>query len=465
VILLQGGTGRSGRRAAASHTGALAEKAGFLADLCAQYGVLLASGLEEMFDLAAYLSEQPLPKGPRLGIVTNAGGPAILAADEAERQGLVLPEPSPALRAALAAALPPAAGLRNPVDVLGDSDAARYRHALDTLAASGEYDALLAICTPQRMTPMAGIAGAVAAAAPGAAASGTALASSLAAHGEGPAVESVLAQARVPAYAFAEEAARSLGAAWRLSRWASAERRFPAPTGARPAAAAAVVDGARREGRSRLTGPEAEAVLKAYGIPVVPCEIAASREDLRKAARAVGFPLAAKIVSPDILHKVDAGGVRTGISGEEELEEAFGQLMGNAKRYRPDADIRGVQLQPMIGGGVEFLIGAHRHPQFGVLLLFGLGGTWVEVLADARVRRAPLCTRDAEEMIRGIRAASLLGPFRGRPARDVGALEDCLFRLERLMADQPDVVEVDLNPVFSLPDGALVADARMVLSG
>jgi acyl-CoA synthetase (NDP forming) len=312
---------------------------------------------------------------------------------------------------------------------------------------------------------MARIAEAVAAAAPAAASSGLALASSLAAHGEGAGVDAVLARARIPAYAFSEQAARSLGAAWRLSRWSQSDRGIRPPPPARPEIAAALLDGARREGRLRLTEPEAEAVLKAYGLPVVPGEIAASRDDLRKAARATGFPLAAKIISPDILHKVDAGGVITGIDSEEELEKAYLTLLEKARQYRPDADIRGVLLQPMVRGGVEFLIGAERHPDFGALIIFGLGGTLVEALADARFRRAPLSDCDAEEMIRGIRAASLLDAFRGRPARDVSALKDCLFRLARLMNDHPTLAEVDLNPIFSLPQGALVADARMVLAG
>jgi acyl-CoA synthetase (NDP forming) len=224
-----------------------------------------------------------------------------------------------------------------------------------------------------------------------------------------------------------------------------------------------LVDGCRRSGRARLTEPESEAVLRAYGMPVATGVCVRARNRLGAAAYEVGYPLVAKIVSPDILHKVDAGGVMTGIDGLESLEKAYDTLLENARRFKPDADLRGVLLQATVRGGSEFLIGANRHPKYGVLMAFGLGGTLVEVLGDARFRRAPLTGADTREMIQGIRAAALLDGFRGRPPRDVAALQDCLLRLSWLMEDFPAIAEVDLNPVFALEHGARIADARMIL--
>jgi acetyltransferase len=464
VVLLKAGTGRSGSRAASSHTGAIAGKADFLGDLCAQYGVARAASLEDMFNLARCLSEQPLPPGPRLGVVTNAGGPAILAADEAERQGLALPEPSPALRARLAAALPPAAGLGNPVDALGDADPERYRIALDTLAASGEVDAVLAICTPQRVTAMEGMAAAVAGTAGAARSRGLPVLASLAANSEDKPAAAILDRARVPDYRFPENAARALGAAWRHSHWRRTERRFPTRPPADSEAVRAVLQRVRRERRTNLTEPESDEVLRAYGLPVAESFLAVSPEALGQASRTLGFPLVAKIVSPDIVHKVDAGGVRTGIEDAAELERAYHALLADAGRFRPGARIDGVLVQATVRGGTEFLIGAQRHPLYGPLLLFGLGGTLVEVIHDVRFGRAPLAESDAEGMIRGIRAAAVLDAFRGSPPRDVEALKDILFRLSWIMEDFPEILEADLNPVFSLERGARIADARMSLA-
>jgi acyl-CoA synthetase (NDP forming) len=228
-----------------------------------------------------------------------------------------------------------------------------------------------------------------------------------------------------------------------------------------------MIDRIRADKRLRLTEPESEDILKAYGLPVSPSLLIRTRSlegALERASGTLEFPLVAKIVSPDILHKVDAGGVITGIHDARELENAHRTLLANAERFRPGAAIHGVLLQSTIRGGTEFLIGAQRHPQYGPLLIFGLGGTLVEAIQDVRFGRAPLSEADAEAMIHGIRAAAVLDEFRGRPPRDSAALRDALFRLSWLMEDFPEIVEVDLNPVFSLEHGARIVDARMVLA-
>lgn len=465
IVLLKAGTSRSGRRAAASHTGALAESVDFLDDLCAQYGVVRAESLEDMFNLALCLSRQPLPRGRRLGIVTNAGGPAILSADEAERQGLELPETPGELRGRLAEFLPPAAGLANPIDMLGDANGAAYAQSLNVLLGSGMVDAALAICTPQRMTDMDDVAVAIAGRAGQAREAGVPLMSALAHFGEHSRAERILDDATVPNFAFAENAVRAMGAACRLGSWRRRGRIFPDFPALPVDRILGILRKAAGKQRSFLTEPESRRVLRACGFTLAKSALVLTKHGLRAGARQVGFPLVAKIVSPDILHKVDHGCVVTGIRDLRDLYRSYDSLLANAARACPGgARVDGVLLQAMVVGGVEVMLGAHRHPHFGPLIAFGLGGTLVEAIGDVRFRRAPLSGADGEDLLRGIRAAAVLGEFRGRPALDAAALRKGLFGLSRLMLAIPGIREVDLNPVFALERGALVADARIIFN-
>ena len=460
IVLLKAGTGKSGRRAAGSHTGALAEKADFLSDLCIQAGVIRAETLEGMFDAALCLADQPLPAGPRVAILTNAGGPAILAADEAERRGLAVPEPGAVLRSELAGGLPEAAGLGNPIDVLGDADAGRYADALGKLVRAPEYDSILAISTPQSMTSMDGIARALEAIAPLARQEGKPMVAALARFGAPSPADRILDECGIPDYPFPENAVQALAEAWRHRRWRDrdqATRAIPLDRNA----ISLVLEGARAQGRKVLTPPEARTVLNGCGFVLAECFLAAEAGDLAAGGAAVGFPLVAKLISPEILHKTDAGGVTMDIRDPLELRQEFRRMHALADRL--GATFQGVLLQRQITGGLEILAGAHRHPHFGPLIGFGLGGILVEALADVRFRHAPLTAWDAGEMICGIRAAAALGAFRGRAPRDYAALEHCLLALSALMEGFPGISEIDLNPVFALETGAVVADARILL--
>ncbi len=462
VVLIKAGTGQSGQRAATSHTGALAEKTEFLNDLCEQYGVLRVSTLEEMFDIALCLSHQPLPAGPRLAILTNAGGPSILAADEAERQGLVLPEPSAALRTRLAALLPQAAGLKNPIDVLGDADPQRYGDTLKILLDSGEVDAVITICTPQMMTAMESIAQVFANHAPMAREKGIPLLAAFAHFGANSEVERILKEAGIPDYGFAENAVRALAAARRHARWRSRSRGEALKDELNLEPVREILNKAKLTGQHALNASDCQAVLKALRFPVADSILVHSREELVQAA-AMPFPLILKIESPDILHKFEAGGVIPGIRDMNELEMSYDRLMAQVLKARPEARIDGVLVQEMIADGLETIMGASRHPHIGPLILFGLGGTFVEAIRDVQFRRAPLNAVDADDMIQGLRAAALLGPFRNRPARDVEALRDGLLKLSLLMIEFPEISEMDLNPVFALEHGMKSADIRIVL--
>ena len=462
IVLIKAGTSRSGQRAAVSHTGALGEKTEFLGDLCEQYGVLRVSTLEEMFDIALCLAHQPLPSGPRLAILTNAGGPSILAADEAEKLGLILPELSATLREKLAALLPPSAGLKNPVDVLGDADPERYGKALKALLDSGEVDSIITICTPQMMTRMEDIAQVLADHSPQAQKKGIPLLAAFAHFGTNSTVENIFKDAGIPDYGFAENAVRALSAAAHHALWRLRSRETALTSDLNREAVREILNKAQETKKHALNETECQAVLKAFGLPVVNSIIIHAREDLAQTA-SMKFPMVLKILSPDILHKFDAGGVISGIRNMEDLEASYDRLLMDVHKAKPDARIEGVLIQEMVTDGLEAIMGAIRDPHFGPLILFGLGGTYVEAIHDVKFRRAPLKPVDAEEMIQGLRASALLGPFRNRPARDIAALKDCLLGLSQLMIDFPEIAEIDLNPVFALEHGAKIADVRILL--
>lgn len=464
VVLLKAGTGAQARRAAASHTGALVEKTDFLEDLCSQYGVIRAANLEDLFNHALGLSRQPLPKGPRVAVLTNAGGPGILAVDEAERLGLALPEPSDGLRKTIARIRNSPGDDGNPIDLLRDAGANAYEGALKALLASGEADAVLSVCTPQRMTDMTAVARAIAGRASEARDASIPLLSAMAEFEVPSATGRILDEAGIPDYPFAENAVRTLAAAWRHRAWRDRPRTWPQRIDTHGETARAVIEAAAREGHASLTAWESHAVLQAYGMAVVRGSLATSPRGLRKAAEDLGFPLVAKLESPDILHKVDVGGVITGIGDIHVLERAYATLLARAAEAKPGgALVKGVLVQEMVAGGVEFMMGAQRNPHYGILMAFALGGTLVEAIGDVGFRRAPLTVEDAEGLIRQVRAAAVLEAFRGRPPRDVPALRDFLLRLSWLMEDFPSIMDVDLNPVFSMENGAVIADARIVL--
>lgn len=463
IVLLKAGRGKSGRRAAASHTGALAEKSEFLGDLCEQYGVVTVSTIEEMFETALCLAHQPIPSGRRLAILTNAGGPGILASDQAEKNNLEVAEPSPVLRKNLSEVLPKSAGLGNPIDVLGDADASRYRSAIGQLVNSGEADAVLAIATPQMMTDMESVAKVLAEAAPKARAEGVALLAGFARFGERGEVEKILESADIPNFPFAENAVNALGRAARLSHWRSRHRGLSSEKIKNPGLIRQVIDAALQKKQTVLGEVESLAVMDALGIPVARYRVVRAGEKIADVAGGMAFPLAAKIISPEITHKFDAGGVVVGIRDLSELETACAGIFKNVALKNPSARIEGILIQEMVRGGIEFLMGGSRDPHFGALLVFGLGGTLVEAIHDVRFRRVPLEPADADEMIHGIRGSALLGSFRGMPPRDTSALASCLLRLSLLFSEFPEIVEADLNPIFALERGALAADARIVL--
>ncbi len=461
VMAVKSGRSLAGARATSSHTGALLAASDATVDaLFRQAGVIRTDTLAELFDVASLLVSQPLPQGRRVGIVTNAGGPGILAADACEAAGLQVPGLEAAVRARLASLLPAAAATANPVDMLASAPAAHYRQVLDVLLASGEVDAVIAIFVPPLTT---GSTEEVAAAIQAATESGRAIPvlSVLMSSTEPP--RATGRAARVPRYRFPEDAARALARAAEYGTWRAApEGQVPELPGVRRSEAAGLL-AAALEGGSRWLGPdEVAALLGCYSVPVAPWRLAATAEQAVAAGRDLGWPVALKAVAPDLVHKTEAHGVRLGLRGPKAVREAAAGMTAavEAAGHRVDAFL----VQRMAPPGVELLVGVVHDPSFGPVIAVGAGGTATELLRDVAVRITPLTDLDAREMLRSLKTFPLLEGWRGAPGVDLAALEELLLRVSALVEGHPEVAELDCNPVIAGPGGAVVVDARVRLA-
>jgi acetyl coenzyme A synthetase (ADP forming)-like protein len=467
IVAVKAGRTQAGRRAAGSHTAALAARDVAVDALFRQTGVIRADTLEEMFDLAATLANQPLPAGRRVAIVTNAGGPAILCADACEAGGLVLPELSGRVREQLAAFLPAAASLINPVDLIASATPEDFGRAIRTVLGSGEVNALIAIGVSTG-TCEAGAAARAAAESAEAAHAGSAAGKPVLACLMPEQAGLALADSgkeKVPCYAFPEAAARALAKAAAYGEWrARPLGRVPDFADIDLPSARALCRGALAErGSGWLSTEETRLVLQAMRLPLAPGGVARTAEEAGALARRLGFPVAVKLASQRLTHKTEIGGVRLGLTDEATVRQAFEEIRSRLARDGNLGAMEGVLVQAMIGGGTEVLVGMTHDPLFGPLVAFGLGGIHVEILGDVCFRVTPLTDQDAGEMVRGIRGYRLFQGYRGHPAADVAALEDLLLRVSRLVEEVPEIGELDLNPVFALPpgQGCRIVDARI----
>jgi len=451
IVLVKAGSTAAGARAASSHTGSLAGSDSAYSAAFRQAGILRAEMVEDLFDFAQGFSMQPVPKDGRLFILTNAGGPGILATDKASRLGIRLAEVSDILRGKILPMLPPTASLANPVDIIGDARADRYRGVLAALADEASVDMVLVLLTPQAMTEPEETARAILSTLSGT--GKTVFASFL---GEATVAESrrILTEGGIPNYRSPERAVNTMHAMLRYSRLRTSD--FPEST-ALTETRSPVVE--RAIGLVLTSGgrggeEESRGILEAYGFSFPRHAFADTSAAAVAAYRSLGVAqVAMKIVSPQISHKTDVGGVRLGLSSEEEVARAFVEITSSVRRLAPAAWIAGVSVQEMVTGGRELILGFSRDPQFGPLLMFGLGGIYVEVLKDVAFRVAPLSRRDAEEMVREIRAYPLLAAYRGTEPADEGAIVDALLRLSALSCDFPEIQELDINPVVVMAKG------------
>lgn len=461
VVLFKSGVSASGARAASSHTGALAGADAAYEAAFRQCGVLRAHSVRELFNLAVALANQPLPVGRGLGILTNSGGPGIICADAAEAQGLHLVALRPETALELRSFLPGIASVYNPVDTTGGATAQTYRRCLATLLSDDNVSAGVVIVTPTAALQPLDVAREVCAVP----AKKPVFAVLMGHHSVQQARDYCLAH-NLPAYEFPEEAAQALAGMLDYRQWLEDPPPRPDLVPGDRQAVQKIIAGLRRQGRRHLSELEARACLVAYGVPVARSLAAATSEEAVAAARELGLPVVMKIDSPGIIHKSDVGGVRVNLASEAAVAEAFLDMTTRIQRQHPEAWLRGVLVQEMVAGGRETIVGVSRDPQFGHLLMFGLGGIYVEVLMDVSFRVAPLARDQALEMVRSVRSFPLLRGVRGEPPSDLTALTQALLALGSLVHDFPEVAEAEINPLLALPrgQGAVAVDGRIALA-
>ncbi|HZV75228.1 MAG TPA: GNAT family N-acetyltransferase [Conexibacter sp.] len=461
IVAVKAGRTPAGARAASSHTGVLLAGSEVAVEaLFRQAGVLRVDTLGELFDLAVLLDRQSLPVGPRVAIVTNAGGPGIMCADACQAAGLELPELSQALQRELAERAPSAASLSNPVDLIAAATPEAFGSSIEAIGRSGAVDAIVAVFVPPLVTHAEDVARAIGEAAR--ALGGRLPLLTVFMTAEGAPAELRDAEVPLPSFRFPEDAARALGRAAAHARWRAAPGgEVPAFADARPDEAAAIIAHALQAGATWLDPGDVHALLACHGLPLASQRIARTPTAAARAAAELGGPVVLKAIAPGLLHKSDAGGVALDLAGPTAVRRAAQAMRARlADAGHPPS---GFLVQRMAPAGVEMLVGATTDPLFGPVLVCGAGGRAVELLRDIAVRLAPLTDRDAREMLRELSTFPLLEGYRGEPPVDIAALEDVLLRISTLVEAHPEVVELDCNPVIASTAGAgaVVVDARI----
>ncbi len=472
VLAIKSGRTSAGARAAASHTGSLSGSEAIYDAIFKQAGIIRADSIDELFDFAnafAYKSETALgkirrkiPTGNRVAIVTNAGGPGILATDMTMSSGLKLAKFQEETIKALASHLPLTANLHNPVDIIGDATQDRYENALTAVINDKGVDGALVILTPQSMTNALGTAQAIV---------------RVARRSHKPILccfmgvidvssgVKFLQEHGYPVYKFPENAAKAFGALYGYFKWLNRQHLARFEFEHNKERAVRIIKNCLVSGKTHLGGPDGMDLLECYGFNVLPAKLAKNEDEAADIAKSITFPVAMKIVSPQILHKSDAGGVALGIETEEDAKKTFNEIIDKAVKFNSDALIDGVLVQKMGEPGDEIILGMNRYPVFGPLLMFGLGGIFVEVFRDVVFRLAPTGRNEARRMIKSIKGYSLLKGFRGRPKADIEAIEKLVVSLSDMVINHPEITEMDINPllVHGEGKGATVADCRIIL--
>jgi acetyl coenzyme A synthetase (ADP forming)-like protein len=463
ILAIKTGRTSEGAAAAASHTGSLAGSDEVYDAMLAQAGVIRVESVGELFDFAEAFIDPTLPIGRGTAIVTNAGGPGIMATDACIRYGLKIARFQDYTAKSLRFQMPPTGSYKNPVDVIGDARHDRYRAALDAVTADENVHQIAVIVTPQMMTDVENIAQVIAET------KGFChkpiIGVLMGLVDVSPAV-SILQQHGVPTFTFPEDAMRALAAKARFAEWVrrpiSDYRQFDVDT----TAVEKLFERELNQKRNQLVELQALDALRHYGFPTVPYALAKTADEAAQTAGEMGYPVVMKISGPKILHKTDVGGVRLNLTSEAEVREAFEDMIASVRKHLGDEiEIWGVLIQKMLAKGKEIILGMTRDPRFGPLLMFGLGGIYTEALRDVAFRLAPIRENVAAEMVRSIRSHRLLEGVRGEPPSDLEAVAECLLRLSQLVTNHPGIRELDINPLVVYPrgQGAVVADARIIL--
>jgi acetyltransferase len=450
IVLIKSGTSERGKKAVSSHTGALAGSDAAIDAVCAQTGIRRAKTTEEFLDLLRTLSTQPSLPSPNIAVITNAGGPGILATDAAEREKLVLAELSPKSAEILKKALPPASNVKNPIDVLGDAVADRYEAALRACALDQNIDGVVVLLTPQVMTPATEIAQAV-----------------ITVHAKHPLMPIVTSFMGDEHVADAVRMLQEHG----IPNFSSPERAVKALAALK---STVVVSSTNHDVILRraqddilstglLSEDQTEKLFNLYNLPLPSSSVAKTADDAIRAAEQIGYPVVAKISSPQIVHKTDIGCVKTNLKTAEDVRSAFLEIEKNAKKNATTATINGILIQKFLEPGHEFIVGAVKDPNFGHLVMVGLGGIYTELFRDTVFRIAPIGEEDAYAMLQELRSWKMLLGLRGKEQSDITALATVIANVSGLVTDHPQISELDLNPVIVRPDGVMVADAKVIV--
>jgi acetyl coenzyme A synthetase (ADP forming)-like protein len=461
VVLLKVGTTQAGKKAASSHTGSLAGADIAYGAAFRRAGVVRAESYEQLFDIALGLSMQPLPTGRRVAIITNAGGPGIIAADAVENAGLEVARLTEATTAALSEKLPAAASVLNPVDVLGDADAERYVMAAEATARDPNVDAIMAILVPVAITPPEETARALTSRLR---TEKPVLTVFMGAHDVLAAQREALA-AGLPNYSSPERAAAALRAMCEYGEWRHRPPRVVTRFPVNRRRVERIIRRHLRMGRRQVGEAAAKDILRAYDFSVPAGSLATSADHAIEIADRIGFPVAMKIASPDVVHKSDMGGVKLNLASPSQVRDAYDLMMLRIGQRLPDAQIEGAYIEKMCHRGREVIIGMSRDPQFGPMLMFGLGGIFVEVMKDVTFHLAPITAKEAMQMLKSTRSYTLLKGARGQMQVDLDGIASGLQRISQLATDFPEIQELDINPFIVREVGTepMVADARISL--
>ena len=462
ILIIKSGRTSEGASAAASHTGSLAGSDEICDAAFEQAGILRCDNIEEMFNKAMAFAYQPPPRANRVAIITNAGGPGVLTTDAAVHEGLEIARFSEETTKILKRHLPATANINNPVDVIGDARADRYNAALTAITNDESVDGIFVILTPQSMTNIEEIAEEIVEVAKG---TDKPIYTSFMGEADVATGIDILLRNRIPHYILPE----SMCKAFKSDFWFHHEIKKHVFKPAQDKkvdknAARKVLQEAIDAGKHILEEDVAVKILGAYGLPVMKGQLANSADEAVKAAEKIGFPVAMKIMSDDIVHKFDTGGVVLNIEDAGAARKAYQEILDNVSQNMPDAEIRGIWVTQMAGKGEEVILGIKRDPAFGPVIMFGLGGIFVEVFKDVQFRIAPLGEGEAMEMVESIKGYPLLSGARGKRPADIAGIVDCIYRLSQLAIDMPEIMELDVNPIIVYEEGkgCAVADAKIM---
>src|SRR5574339_78408 len=450
ILVLKAGRTPEGAKAAMSHTGALMGSDETYDALVCQSGVIRVDTMQELFEISTAFSKQPIPPSDGgVVIVSNAGGPAIISIDSCSKYGLRMADISSS-KLEIAKIIPPHGSARNPVDIVGDADFNRFERVLTEVLANKDVSAIVTMCTPSATLDYNDLAKTIIKTSNN---SGKTMLAALMGLAEGEENKKILSDGGIPHFMYAEPAIRTLEAMFRYSRWLERDDSLPKEFQVDKMRVRNVFDRVKKENRRNLLEEEGYEILKAYGFSTPKNFLATNEKEAIKSFNEIGYPVVMKIVSPEIVHKSESGGVKVGIRNQDQDRKAFNDILANVKSYNPDATVKGVLVQEMIESAKETILGSKRDPMFGPLIMFGLGGIYVEILKDVVFRLAPINGQDAKEMIESIKSIKLLKGARGEQPSDIEGIEESLQRLSQLVTDFPEIEEFDMNPLLVLEKG------------